>query len=220
MRVIRQIARGLLTLVVLVVVTQWAGAMLESPWRTARILLRPAPDALPVPVAGVSARALRDSWGAPRGAGRRHQGIDIFAPRGTAVRSTTAGVVWAVGQNRLGGNVVWVLGPGGQLHYYAHLDRFAEIRRGELVTPGTTLGYVGNSGNARGGPYHLHYGIYAATRGGAINPFALLIAVHHDQPSISDGASTRSTAVRGGRRTQRARAAVLAVVGAVTRYFD
>jgi len=174
MIVIRRIARTLVVLAALIVVTQWAGPMLEPMRRAARIVLQSAPNALPVPVAGVSARALRDSWGAPRSDGRRHQGVDIFAPRGTPVRSTTAGIVWSIGQNRLGGNVVWVLGPGSQLHYYAHLDRFAAIRRGEVVAPGTTLGYVGNTGNARGGPHHLHYGIYAPARGGAINPFPLL----------------------------------------------
>jgi murein DD-endopeptidase MepM/ murein hydrolase activator NlpD len=78
-----------------------------------------------------------------------------------------------VGQNRLGGNVVWIFGPGGQRHYYAHLDRFADVRPGDLVMPGDIVGYVGNSGNARGTPPHLHYGVYKS-RVGAINPFPLL----------------------------------------------
>src|SRR4051794_29397004 len=87
-----------------------------------------APAALPMPVAGASAKSLYDSWGAPRDRGaRRHEGIDIFARRGTPVQSTTRGIVWSVGRNGLGGNVVFVLGPGHELHYYAHLDRFAEV---------------------------------------------------------------------------------------------
>lgn len=55
----------------------------------------PPPDALPVPVEGVAAERIADTWGAPRGIDRRHQGVDIFAPRGTVVRSTTRGVVVA-----------------------------------------------------------------------------------------------------------------------------
>lgn len=76
------------------------------------------------------------------------------------------------GHNALGGNVVWVLGPGGQRHYYAHLDRFAHVPVGQRIEPGTVLGYVGNTGNARMTPPHLHYGIYGSA--GAINPFPLL----------------------------------------------
>ena len=79
-----------------------------------------------------------------------------------------------VSTNRLGGQVVWVLGPGGQRHYYAHLDRYADIVDGQRVRPGSVLGYVGNTGNAAGTPPHLHYGIYEA--GDAINPYPLLRA--------------------------------------------
>ncbi len=152
----------------------WAAPWIGTVLRAAPVLLQRAPATLPVPVAGVGRTTLADSWGAPRSGGRRHQGIDIFAPRGTPVHASTDGLVWRVGQNRLGGNVVWVLGPGRQLHYYAHLDRFADVRAGQFVTAGTALGYVGTTGNARGGPPHLHYGIYGD--GGAINPFPLLIA--------------------------------------------
>ena len=137
-----------------------------------RVSTTPAPQALPIPVKGVAPRALHDSWGDPRGGGRRHEGIDIFAPRGTPVVAPIAGLVMHVGHDRLGGNVVRVLGPGGQTHYFAHLDRFAELRRWQVVQPGDVLGYVGNTGNARGGSPHLHYGIYGAS--GAINPFPLL----------------------------------------------
>ncbi|MNT39589.1 L-Ala--D-Glu endopeptidase precursor [compost metagenome] len=64
------------------------------------------------------------------------------------------------------------MGPGRQLHYYAHLDDYAAIRAGDIVVAGTVLGYVGTTGNARGTPPHLHYGIYTA--GGALNPYPLL----------------------------------------------
>lgn len=133
---------------------------------------RPAPDALPSPVASPRAR-FTDTWGAARSGGRRHEGIDIFAPRGTPVLSTTDGVITRLGTNRLGGQIVGVLGPALEWHYYAHLDRFGDIREGGIVRAGDVLGYVGNTGNAQGTPPHLHYGVY---RGGALNPYPRLSA--------------------------------------------
>lgn len=137
-----------------------------------RLSAMPVPRTLPVPVRGVEPAGLRDTWAAARGGGRKHEGIDIFARRGTAVVSSTEGIVLQVGTNRLGGQVVWVLGPGGQRHYYAHLDRYADIAAGQRVRPGSVLGYVGTTGNAAGTPPHLHYGIYET--GGAINPYPFL----------------------------------------------
>ncbi len=145
---------------------------LESAAYMVRLAGLPAPAALPVPVAGVRPAQLADTWGGARGEGRRHEGIDIFARRGTPVLSSTEGVVLRVGTNRLGGQVVWVLGPGGQRHYYAHLDRYGDVHAGMRVAPGSVVGYVGNTGNARTTPPHLHYGIYAA--GGAVNPYPFL----------------------------------------------
>jgi peptidoglycan LD-endopeptidase LytH len=137
-----------------------------------RVSTTPAPTALMVPVQGVAPRSIADSWHAVRGGGRKHEGIDIFARRGTPVVSPVAGIVTHVGQDRLGGNIVRVLGPGRQVHYFAHLDRFAALSRWDVVEAGDVIGYVGNTGNARGGSPHLHYGIYGAT--GAINPFPFL----------------------------------------------
>jgi murein DD-endopeptidase MepM/ murein hydrolase activator NlpD len=119
---------------------------------------------LPVPVEGVAARGLTDSWGSPRPGGRHHEGIDIFAPRGTPVRSTTDGIVLYVGDNSLGGHVVEILGPGLERHYYAHFDHFASVHGGDAVAAGTLIGYVGNSGDAITTPCHLHYGIYSGIR--------------------------------------------------------
>jgi peptidoglycan LD-endopeptidase LytH len=145
---------------------------LRTAWKAVGLLRQPAPDSLPVPVEGVQARRLADSWGAPRSGGRRHEGIDIFAERGRPVRSATEGVVLRMGENRLGGRTVWVLGPAWERHYYAHLDGYAELRAGQVVNPGDLLGFVGDSGNARGGPCHLHYGIYTAA--GSKNPYPVL----------------------------------------------
>lgn len=156
-----------------------------------RLASMPAAQSVPVPVRGVAPRALVDTWGGARSGGRRHEGIDIFAKRGTAVTSATEGIVMRVGSNRLGGQVVWVLGPGGQRHYYAHLDSYADIAGGQRVRPGTILGYVGTSGNAAGTPPHLHYGIYET--GGAINPYPLL-----RQPPVADADRPAQHAVERG----------------------
>ena len=150
-----------------------ASPLLRHPILTWRLWRMPAPAHEPVPVDGVVSADLVDSWGAPRSEGRSHQGIDIFAPRGTPIRSATEGIVLSVGENRLGGHIVRVAGPGGEWHYYAHMDHFASVRPGDVVHAGDVLGYVGDTGNARGTPYHLHYGIYRAP-GRATDPYPRL----------------------------------------------
>jgi len=145
---------------------------LERAWFVYRLSEDAAPAHLPSPIAAPRSSRLVDSWGGPRSGGRRHEGIDIFAPKGTPVVSTTRGIVTRVGTNRLGGQIVGVLGPGFEWHYYAHLDRFGTFRKGDIVSPGDVLGYVGNTGNARGTRPHLHYGIY---RGAAENPYPRLV---------------------------------------------
>lgn len=128
---------------------------------------------LPIPVVGVSRQQLTDTWGAARSIGRRHEGVDILAPRGTKVTSTTDGLVASLKSNALGGNVVWILGPAGTWHYYAHLQKHKRgLEVGDTVHTGDTIGYVGNSGNARHTVSHLHYGIYLTGKGrGAVNPY-------------------------------------------------
>ena len=180
-----RLARRLLILAALAALAVWAWPRLpdaaRAPWHMARLSWQDAPGFLPVPVEGVTARRLADTWGAARAGGRTHQGIDIFAKRGTPVVSATEGVVTRIGENTLGGQTVWVMGPGRQMHYYAHLDGYADIRRGQLVAPGDVLGFVGNTGNAKGTPPHLHYGIYAG--GGALNPYPLLTAPAPEVPA-------------------------------------
>jgi peptidoglycan LD-endopeptidase LytH len=131
-----------------------------------------APSAIAIPVAAIKARALRDTWHASRSAGRLHEGIDIFAKKGTPVLAATEGIVLRTGETGIGGKVVWVLGPGGQNHYYAHLEDFSNIEAGQRIAAGSVLGYVGNSGNAANTPPHLHYGIYGTN--GALNPYPLM----------------------------------------------
>jgi peptidoglycan LD-endopeptidase LytH len=132
------------------------------------------PDSkLSMPVSGVARKQVADTWHAARGDSRRHEGQDIFAPRGTPVLSATDGYIVNIGENRLGGQTVSVIGAGGRVYYYAHLDSYAQgIAVGDQVTRQTVLGYVGTTGNAGGTPPHLHFGVYAA--GGAMNPLPLL----------------------------------------------
>ncbi|MGH8085727.1 MAG: M23 family metallopeptidase [Lysobacter sp.] len=184
------LARRLLALVVVLAALATAGwwawqqpfmAPTRMLWEIARM---PPPDSLPVPVRGVDVADLVDTWGAARGGDRRHQGIDIFAARGTPVTSTTRGVVGSVRKSGLGGRQVWVRGPGLENHYYAHLDDWAEgLAAGDVVHPGDVLGYVGDSGNARGTSPHLHYGIYG--EGGALDPLPRLRAGAVAQPETT-----------------------------------
>lgn len=135
-----------------------------------------------VPVVGVSEKALRDSYGEPRSGGRRHEGIDIFAPKGTYVVSATEGIVLRVGTNALGGNIVFVLGPGGERYYYAHLDTIDHhIKPGVPVGTSTLIGRVGTTGNATGTPPHLHFGVYGAA--GAVNPFPRFLTLEQEKAS-------------------------------------
>ncbi|GAA4007228.1 hypothetical protein GCM10022408_18910 [Hymenobacter fastidiosus] len=140
--------------------------------RTGRYTLRiqRAPS-LGFPVQGKSDAAAGSFWGADRDNGaRRHEGIDIFARRGTPVVAAAAGLITRTGETPLGGKVVWLAdATHGQHLYYAHLDKQL-VQAGQLVKAGDTLGLVGNTGNARTTPPHLHFGVYRAGRG-AVDPF-------------------------------------------------
>jgi murein DD-endopeptidase MepM/ murein hydrolase activator NlpD len=128
---------------------------------------------LAMPLEDVRKKAIADTWQAPRGVGRKHEGQDIFAPRGTPILSATSGYIYNIGENNLGGQTVSVISKGGRIYYYAHLDSYARgIKIGDLVTTRTVLGYVGTTGNAQGTPPHLHFGVY--TSSGAINPLPML----------------------------------------------
>jgi murein DD-endopeptidase MepM/ murein hydrolase activator NlpD len=146
---------------------------MTMPFRYAELYAREPEAKINIPIRKVKINQIADTFGAPRGGDRQHKGQDIFAPRHTPVYSATGGYVWRVSENNLGGNTVWILGAGGRIYYYAHLERYADdLKVGDAVTTETILGYVGTSGNAKGTPPHLHFGIYTA--GGAINPLSLL----------------------------------------------
>ncbi|MGV3657895.1 MAG: M23 family metallopeptidase [Chitinophagaceae bacterium] len=123
---------------------------------------------LAFPVAGGNAR-IASYWGADRdGGARSHEGIDIFAPRRTPALAAADGMVTRVNENDLGGLVVWMRPKGKSYNlYYAHLDEQL-VKSGQQVRKGDTIGLIGNTGNARTTPPHLHLGIYAS--GGAVDP--------------------------------------------------
>ena len=144
------------------------------PFKVALLSAKEADRELAVPVEGVPVKRIGDSWHAPRSGGRLHEGQDIFAARGTIVRPAAEGYVTRVGENSLGGNVVFVVGAGGRNYYYAHLDAHAPgLAVGDYVTLESVLGYVGTTGNAAGTQPHLHFGVYYAA-GGALDPLPLL----------------------------------------------
>jgi murein DD-endopeptidase MepM/ murein hydrolase activator NlpD len=139
----------------------------------ARALFAPL-SALRMPVVGISHRQLYDSWGDPRDGGeRRHKGIDIFAPRGTAVVAVTDGIISYIGDQPKGGHCLWLTNESGASFYYAHLDRWAPgLYEGMEVSSGDLLGFVGNTGNAVSTPPHLHFGINQTDE--MVNPYPVL----------------------------------------------
>lgn len=143
-----------------------------STQRKIRKLPKKAVKELRVPVIGVTVKSLSDTWGDSRSNGRAHEGIDIIAKRGTLVVSPTDAVVTRIGDDNLGGKVVYTANPGGERFYYAHLDGFAKgLKVGQVLKPGDLIAYVGNTGNASHTVPHLHLGIY---KKGAGNPFPRL----------------------------------------------
>lgn len=128
-----------------------------------------AGPSLTFPVTAKVKSSIGSFWGAGRDAGaRKHEGIDIFAARGTALVAAADGVITRVGENTLGGKVIF-LAPDNKDYslYYAHLDQQL-VQPGENVKTGDTIGLMGNTGNARTTLPHLHFGIY--TNAGAIDP--------------------------------------------------
>jgi hypothetical protein len=120
------------------------------------------------PVVGTKAK-IGSFWGAVRGGGtRKHRGIDIFAKKGTPLVAISDGVVTSVGNGAISGKTVWLRSNDHPITaYYAHLDQ-QKVKPGQRVKKGQVIGTVGNTGNARTTPSHLHFGIY--TNGDAVNP--------------------------------------------------
>ena len=159
--------------------------------RVAKLSMQEPDRKLAMPLEEVEKKQIADTWHAPRGTDRLHEGQDIFAPKGTPILSATRGMVYNIGENNLGGQTVSVIGAGGRVYYYAHLEAYAPgLQVGDRVTTRTVLGYVGTTGNAQGTPPHLHFGIYTST--GAINPLPLL-SDRNTPPRLTNVPAARST---------------------------
>jgi peptidoglycan LD-endopeptidase LytH len=137
---------------------------------------------LPVPVEGISRDQLHDTYTASRSQGRTHHAIDIHAPRGTPVIAVADGTVRKLHSGARGGLSVYLLDDDGSTrYYYAHLDGYAQgLREGQRVERGEVIGYVGDTGNAAPGDYHLHFSVAIMENpsrwweGRNLNPYVLL----------------------------------------------
>jgi len=118
------------------------------------------PERLVIPVKGGSSADWNHDtfWYDPWGKSGVHKGIDIFAAKGTDLLSSSKGIVVYTGHLSLGGNVVVVLGSKWRFHYYAHLDQI-DTEIFDFVSAGEKIGFVGDTGNAKSKPPHLHYSI-------------------------------------------------------------
>jgi len=121
-------------------------------------------DSIVCPMPG---SAYGDTWGAPRSGGRRHEGVDMIAPRGLPIYAVTSGVV-TFKFNRLGGNAVSLVGDNGNRYYYGHLDGYVGSSR--RVFAGEHIGYNGDTGNAKFSTPHLHFQVHPGG-GRAVNPY-------------------------------------------------
>jgi murein DD-endopeptidase MepM/ murein hydrolase activator NlpD len=135
---------------------------------------------LMIPVDGIAAEKLIDTYEAERdGGARRHFAIDITAPRGTPVLAADDGRVLRMGFNALGGLTIYQVDPGRRfVYYYAHLDRYAShLRDGSTLSRGDVIGYVGTTGNAPPNTPHLHFQVMVYRdkwwEGESVNPFGV-----------------------------------------------
>lgn len=136
-----------------------------------------------VPVAGVPRAAIRDSWGDPRDNGlRAHHGTDVMAPGNTPVLAAAPGTVEKLWTSAAGGTTVYVRSPErGWTYYYAHLAAYAPgLHEGQVLRAGDPVGYVGDTGNAGAGNFHLHFGLTRTTpaqhwyQGDDVDPYPYL----------------------------------------------
>lgn len=142
-----------------------------------------SPGKLIIPVLGVRPEQLRDTFSEARSEGRVHDAIDIAAPKGTLVIAAADGPIVKLFHSERGGTTVYQLSTDGKfVYYYAHLDRYAEgLTEGHFAKQGETIAFVGDSGNAGAGNYHLHFSVAEISNpkdfwhGVNINPYPLLL---------------------------------------------
>jgi peptidoglycan LD-endopeptidase LytH len=133
------------------------------------------PGGNPLQTCPVPGASFTDDFGAPRSGGRTHQGNDMLAPFGTPIHAAQTGR-FTKNFNGLGGIGAIVYADGGDYTYYAHLEGYSGVPDGAHVAAGTVIGYVGNTGDAQGGPPHLHFE-YHPGGGAAVDPYPYLIAL-------------------------------------------
>jgi murein DD-endopeptidase MepM/ murein hydrolase activator NlpD len=151
---------------------------------TAPALPPPPSQALAIPVQGIAAEQLADTYTQSRGEGRSHDAIDIMAPRGTPVLAVEDGRVAKLFLSKPGGITLYQFHPSERIaYYYAHLEGYAPgVAEGKLVKRGEVIGYVGSTGNADPDGPHLHFAIFALGpekrwwQGTPVNPYPLLAA--------------------------------------------
>jgi murein DD-endopeptidase MepM/ murein hydrolase activator NlpD len=135
-----------------------------------------------LPVEGLKAGQLRDSYYDGRSEGRAHEALDIMAPQNTPVLAAADGTVAKLFQSDKGGITLYQLDQSGLYYfYYAHLSRYADgLQEGKALKRGEVIGYVGDTGNAGAGNFHLHFAILKPKAPGKwsggfpINPYPLL----------------------------------------------
>jgi murein DD-endopeptidase MepM/ murein hydrolase activator NlpD len=146
-----------------------------------------SPQGYVFPVYGISSYS--DTYGALRGdvSGGWHHGDDIFAPLGAPLLAIAHGTVFSVGWNRVGGWRLWLRDDKGWEYYYAHLSAYTPLAvNGAVVNAGDVLGFVGDTGDAQGTPYHLHFevhpvGLLGLGYDGAVDPTKYLDSWKHLQ---------------------------------------
>ena len=152
----------------------------DTPSQTPAVIA--SPPSLIVPVSGVTPDQLRDTFADARSEGRVHDAIDIAAPRGTPVLAAADGAIVKLFPSERGGTTIYQSSTDNKyIYYYAHLERYAEgLAVGHFAKQGETIGYVGDTGNAGAGNYHLHFSVAVVAdpkrywEGTNINPYPLL----------------------------------------------
>lgn len=140
-----------------------------------------------------------NDWGAARskaatGGTGGHQGTDIFADRGTPVKAVVDGTITKMGLSKIGGNRLWINGT----YYFAHMDGFAKgLKAGSKVKAGQVIGYVGDTGDAKGTPTHLHFGYDPSGGHGKTyeNPFEALTRWQQGKASIEQAVTATAAPV-------------------------
>ncbi|MGD2294717.1 MAG: peptidoglycan DD-metalloendopeptidase family protein [Candidatus Aminicenantes bacterium] len=162
-----------------------------------RITLRKAAS-LEFPVFGKDCGAIQSGFGAPRDGGQRtHHGVDIFAKRHTPILAPSDAYVEHVGESEVGGRTIWLYDSKRRIYqYFAHLQT-QEVQLNEHVKAGQQIGTVGNTGNARTTPPHLHFGIYAS---GPVDPEPFITKINNVPKPVSADLSVLGTWVRSKNR--------------------